>query len=97
MNFERKALHDCLCEVFKAESALWFRSDCPDAKAALGKCIDHLNYRDASCVPEVRDLLELAHAAVLGHKRVEPLMTAIRRALMHLQTIQEKAPRQIGA
>ena len=73
-------------EILKGISALW-SSKAWEAKAALGRCIIQLNYRDLSCMPDVAEELELAHAALQGHHDTGEAAGCIARAALTVQTI----------
>lgn len=76
-------------ESLKAISALW-HSKAWEAKAALGRCIDHLNYRDLSCSFDVAAEQELAHAALQRHPGASEALGCIARAALHVSSITNK-------
>lgn len=78
-------------EILKAFSALWnIKSQCWEARSALGRCIEHLQWRDLSCLPDVAAELELAHAALHRHPGASEALGCIARAALHVSSITNK-------
>jgi hypothetical protein len=92
MTPERDTMHAALNSIFKAISALFLRDDTREAQAALGRCVEHLSYRDASCVADVLQELETADAALLGKENVYEPRQAIVMAAMRLRSLQNEKP-----
>jgi len=95
MNEERETIHAIIRELFAAESSLWGshidQDSVREGRQALRRCIDHLAYRDASCIPDVMTDLRCADGALLGRHGAGKAMQSIRRALDLIKSLNEKA------
>jgi len=83
-----------LQELFKAESSLWSRGDCAEGRQALRRAIDLLRLPE----PDLGAVqIEMAAADQLLVGKGTTAMQCLRRAYLHLQSINENAPLERGA